>query len=174
MDLPSAFISALMTSVAGAVTGQMNDAFGTQSQAIIVDYQGVRIGYQYQLWKVIEPSVCDDQRGNALEFSRCTLAAKALFNEACQYLQDQPMAGGGRQPPMLKNMYCAAAASFKPTVARLSVPDPAVVESALERAKGECNQLIAAALGSTDGKAARDRDKACGDYRRMKDEARRR
>ena len=49
----------------------------------MVDRQGVRIPYSYQLWTIQPKSVCQSYGGNVEEFSRCTVVAESMFTEAC-------------------------------------------------------------------------------------------
>ncbi|HAQ71760.1 MAG TPA: hypothetical protein DCR48_12360, partial [Flavobacteriales bacterium] len=89
--------------------------------------------YQYQLWRVRNKSVCQSYKSQITQFSKCTLAAKALFRDICAQLSDKP--SNHWRYSKLKNMYCNAAVSFEATVARIRV---AGERSEEEAARVEC------------------------------------
>ncbi len=129
----------------------------------VIEYQGHQIGFQHQMWKIREQSVCANLRsGDYLVYSRCTVAAKQMFNELCQQLAQQ-----GNSSPVVqhRNMYCSAAVSFQPTVATILVPPTQPTE--LMQLRQRCNTLTAAALGSTNRTRTAERDRICQEYRAL-------
>jgi hypothetical protein len=155
----SSYINAI-NAISGNMQRQLTDIAGTEVQAVVVEHAGQKIGYQYQLWIIKDASVCQNAKSNTAHFSQCTLAAKSLFEQTCQYLQEHPDAGW--RYLKLKNMYCRAAVSFQPTIA--SVAWSQTEETELDRAKKECSLLTVAALGNPDTEAVKKRDMACRKY----------
>lgn len=76
----------------------------------------------------------------------------------------QSSAGDWRQVK-IQNMYCNAAVSFKPTVASIG---SAQMLSSLEYARQACNAATVSAMGNSDPRLAREREKACEVYRELK------
>jgi len=166
MNFASLLFSTYLDAVSSQVYQHFSDVMGTEIQAMVVEHEGAKVSFQYQLWRIKEASVCGNLKDNALaEFSKCTLAAKSLFEQSCQYLQEHPTAHW--QYKKLKNMYCNAALTYKPTTVSIAW-SPAKVESALDRAKNECEQLIVAAIGRHDSVVVRKRDVACAKYSSLK------
>jgi hypothetical protein len=64
-----------------------------------------------------------------------------------------------------RNMYCNAAASFKPVVAKISASGE---KSDLSLTRSACNAATIAAMGSGDAKAVRERDTTRSKYRELK------
>lgn len=161
MDPISAFFAAVLQSTSNVVHQQTSDFMGTEIQAVAVDYQGQRISFQHQLWRIREASVCADKKNNVGEFSKCTLAAKEFFVESCNYLQ--ATGGYGWRFDKTKNMYCLASVSFSPTVAFVA---PAHEETPIEIAKRECNKVILMPAASEEY-----RNRICAAYENLKKQA---
>ncbi len=157
MDPVSLLFTAYLDSIQNTVHARFTDLHGTEIKAMMIEYQGVEVPYQYQLWRVRDKSVCQPYKSQITQFSNCTLAAKALFRDICAQLSDKP--SNHWRHSKLKNMYCNAAVSFEGTVARIGV---AVARSEEEAARAECNLAIAAALGSRDAVVIAERERICG------------
>ena len=157
MDPVSLLFTAYLDSIQNTVHAEMTDIYGTEIQAVMIDYQGVEVPYQYQLWRVKDKSVCLPYKPQITKFSKCTLTAKALFGDLCTKLNDKP--SNHWRHSKLKNMYCNAAVSFEPTVARIGVAEERSEE---ETTRAECNLAIAAAMGSRDPVVIGERDRVCG------------
>jgi hypothetical protein len=157
MDPLSALFAALLDSTSGAVSNYMQESLGTEVKTVVVDHNDQRISYQHQLWRIRDESVCVDKRNSMAEFSKCTLAAKELFVDACRYLRESR--GSGLKYDRTKNMYCAASSSFKPTIAFVA---PASQASPLELARRECNRLVLKQSASAEA-----REEACARYRAL-------
>ena len=85
-------------------------------------------------------------------YFQCMVMAKKLFEALCVNLSEKPSTHW--RQPKTKNMYCNAAVSYQPTIARIG--------EAEERAEGDearaaCNLAIAAALGSRDPEVIEER-----------------
>ena len=145
MDPVSLLFTAYLDSIQNTVHARFTDLHGTEIQAVMIDYQGVKVPYQYQLWRVKDQSVCLPYKSQITQFSKCTLAAKALFGDLCTQLNDKPR--NHWRHSKLKNMYCNAAVSFEPTVRGLVWLRRGL---RMRRLGGACNLAIAAALGSRD------------------------
>ncbi|HEX5512992.1 MAG TPA: hypothetical protein VFY81_01220 [Gammaproteobacteria bacterium] len=158
MDPLATLFAAVLQSTSNAVHDHMQDMMGTEIKAVVVEHKDQRISFQHQLWRIRDVSVCADKKDRVAEFSKCTLAAKELFADACRYLQENR--GVGWRYDKTKNMYCAAAISFKPTVAFVA---PAGQATPLELARRECNNMIL--QPSATEKA---RQQACARYEALK------
>lgn len=158
MDPITALFAALLDSTSSAVNNHMQESLGTEVKTVVVDHSDQRISFQHQLWRIRDESVCADKRGDMAEFSKCTLAAKELFTDACRYLRESH--GSGLKYDKTKNMYCAASRSFKPTIAFVA---PASQASPLELARRECNRLVLQQSASTEA-----RKQACARYETLK------
>ncbi len=156
MDPVSLLFTAYLDSIQNTVHARFTDLHGTEIKAVMIDYQGVGVPYQYQLWRVRDKSVCQPYKSQITHFSKCTLAAKALFRDLCAQLSDKP--SNHWRHSKLSNMYCNAAVSFEATVARIG---RAGERSKEEAARAECNLAIATALGSRDPVVIAERERAC-------------
>ena len=157
MDPVSLLFTAYLDSIQNTVHARFTDRHGTEIKAVMIDCQRVEVPYQYQLWRVRDKSVCQPYKSQITQFSKCTLAAKALFRDLCTQLSDKP--SNQWRYSKLKNMYCNAAVSYEATVARISV---AGERSEKKAARAECNLAIAAALGSQDPVVIAERERVCG------------
>lgn len=158
MDPISFVFSAYVDAVQNIVHKKMTDSFGTEVKAVVIDYQAVSIPFQYQMWRVKDKTVCLPYQSDLSRYSHCTLTAKRLFAELCTQLSKKPSAHW--RHTKTKDMYCNAAVTYQPTIARVS--EASAMDKA-EKAKAECNLAIAAALGSRDPAVIIERDRVCGD-----------
>tara|TARA_R110002050_G_scaffold57423_5_gene129171 strand:+ start:83875 stop:84378 length:504 start_codon:yes stop_codon:yes gene_type:complete len=165
MEPISIIFSSFLAGMTGDLTNHITNVMGTEVQVQIVEYQNQQIDYQYQLWKVKDPSVCARIKTNDLShYSSCTLIAKTFFTDTCSYLQTHPQQNW--KYTKLKNMYCLAAVNFKPTIAQISRPTEA--ESKLWDAKQKCSLLTLNARSTGSRAVAKQRDKACEEYQKIK------
>ncbi len=162
MDPLSALVSVYFDSIAAPIQHNMTDLFGTEIQAQVVEYQGITLDYQYQLWRIRNTSVCLGQKTNIGKFSQCTEVAKSFFTETCLTLQNNPQQHW--RYTKLKNMYCQAASSYQPVIAKIS--RPSARESELMDAKQKCSLLTLDAMSGS-AKALEAKNKACADYQKM-------
>lgn len=163
MDPVSYLFAAYLKSVQNEVYVSIAENMGTEVAAVVVDYEGTRIPFQHQLWTVRPKSVCAHNSNNLREHSACTIKAGKMFNDICQSLTGKP----GRDIKYVKarNMYCNAAVSFKPVVAKISASGE---KSDVSLARTACNAATIAAMGSGDPKSVNARDAACGSYQALK------
>jgi hypothetical protein len=163
LDPISTLFSAYINMVTSNVQREITDVLGTEVQAVVINYEGIDIPFQYQIWRVQDKSVCDTYRQKVDEYSECTVKAKKMFGELCQKLSEKRESYW--KYTKTKNMYCNAAISFQPTVASISA---STENTPLEDLRQKCNLATASALGSTDRKLLADRDKACKAYQEAK------
>lgn len=97
---------------------------------------------------------------NISAFSQCTVTASRLFHALCAELRQE--GAEDFQRVKVQNMYCNAAVSFKPTVAKIG---SAQSLSEVEEARQACNAATVAAMGNSDPRLARERENACSAYR---------
>lgn len=162
MDPITALISIYLDSVASPIQHEMTDIIGTEIQAQVIEYRGFPLEYQYQLWKIRHKSVCSAQRSNIRKYSQCTELAKAFFTETCLTLQNNPQHHW--RYTKLKNMYCQAASSYRPVIARISTPTAR--ESAIMDARQKCSLLTLDAKSGSD-QARKAKDEACARYQNI-------
>lgn len=63
------------------------DIMGTELQSVDTNFNGQRITFQYQVWRINKLSVCSQAQLNVMQFSECTQAAKQLFQTMCNDLK---------------------------------------------------------------------------------------
>lgn len=163
MDPISAIFAPIVDVISAPIAQRTTDVMGTRVQTLVVEHQGIRVPYSYQLWKIQPKSVCHGYAGHVEEFSRCTVAAKSMFTEACGQLQKKP--GSDWRHTKLQNMYCTAAVSYQPTVARIGW---SADTTPLYEARAECNLAIAELVGNTDPAARQRKKAACDRYDALK------
>jgi hypothetical protein len=111
---------------ANALLQPMNYDIRTNS----VMYDGTRISFQYQLWRLRPKSVCIEYSERVNEFAQCTQDAKRFFIEACRVMNEA--SEHGYPYDQYKSLYCAAASEYKPTVASITAPS-ATEAAAIDR-----------------------------------------
>ena len=158
MDPIALVLAAYMDSVQSTVNARVSDTLGTELKALIVEYQGVPVPFQYQMWRVKDKSVCARYQSDLTYYSHCTVTAKKLFSELCSQLSQK--SSEHWRYIKTKNLYCNAAVSYKATIAWI---DGAEEGAEGEEAKAACNLAIAAALGSRDPVVIAERDRVCGE-----------
>lgn len=159
MDPISTLFALYVDAVSNNIHRQVTDTLGTEIQVEVINYEGLDIAFQYQVWQVRERSVCGGYSDDMAVFSDCTTKAKALFNDLCSELTRRQ--SDHWRFTKTRNMYCNAAVSFKPTIASISRSDEL---SEVESARRQCNLATAAALGSSDPKLVGERKRACDEY----------
>lgn len=163
MDPLCAAFASYLELVSSRVTERMTDVLGTEMQAVVVEHQGVRVPYAYQVWRIRPQSVCSPYRRQIAQFSACTLAAHALFQDICAYLQAHTQEHW--QHHKLKNMYCEAAITYQPTLADVQwsrEPSPR------EQARSACHLAVAALMNEPSPENRRKKDEACQSYEALK------
>ncbi|MDO6562705.1 hypothetical protein Q4488_04845 [Amphritea sp. 1_MG-2023] len=136
----------------------ITDSVGSELQSIHIEYHNQPVSFQYQLWRLRPNSVCQPLKYSVLKYSACSEAASQFFRETCQTLQQQP----NRSPnyPNYKRLYCNAAASYQPVIAKVRRSAP-VGENAEQRQK--CSMLTLKAARTRKNIDIYNRDKACGE-----------
>ncbi len=163
MDPVTLVFSAYLNTVQTTVSNHFNETRNLDVTPVVIEYEGVTVSYQHQLWRVRPQSVCANHRQNIGRFSECTVKASRLFNGLCSELKQS--GSDGWRKVNIQNMYCNAAVSFKPIVARVG---SAQTLSGLEEARRACNGATVSAMGNSDPRIARERDRACESYRELK------
>jgi hypothetical protein len=164
MDPISLIFASVVDAISAPIEQSFTDVMGTQVQTLLVEHQGVRVPYSYQRWKIQHKSVCDRYADSIEDYSRCTVAAKSLFTDACRRLQEDP--DDGWRHAKLQTMYCTASVSYQPTVANISW---SAETSPLEEARTECNLAIAELVGNSDPDARQRKKVACDRYDALKE-----
>lgn len=166
MDPVSMLFSSFLTSMTSSIHAQMSDVMGTELKAQVVEYQNHKIDYQYQLWKIKSETVCKNKKDELVtEYSTCTIAAKAMFKETCEYLTQNPQ--DHWKYSKLKNMYCTAGVTYPPTTATISRPSEADVE--VWEAKQKCSLLTLEARQTSNQGIEKERETACDQAKKVID-----
>lgn len=165
MDPVSYVFAAYLNSVQNTVQNRMEERHNTRLTPVEIQYQGVKVAFQHQSWRVRAPSVCGNVTHNIQAFSECTVIAKAMFQELCSQLSAKPATNWkhGRY----QTMYCNAAIAYTPTIASVSA---APEQTELELARQACNAATAAAMGNREPGVLRERRELCEVYEGLKAE----
>ena len=161
MDPVSLVLGAYLKTVQNTVHDALTEQMGTQVQMVSIEYEGMSIPFQYQMWRIREKSVCGTYADSMSHYSKCTIKAKELFKVLCSDIKSH----NGWKQAKLKNMYCNASVSYKPTVASIGLGSE---ESPLQIAKKKCNNATVAAMGSRNRQLISERNKLCDEYREFK------
>lgn len=162
MDPISFVLSTYINAVSVFPADRYSEVLGTEIQATTVEYNGRKIPYAYQRWKIKPDSVCAIYKGDINTYSSCTVDAKAMFTEICGYLQQNPQRHWKYKKN--KNMYCSASLSYKPLIAKI---EKASQPTEVETARKECNLAISANMGNSSPKTRNEIDIACAKYKEM-------
>ncbi len=141
----------------------ISDIMGVELQSIDTTFNGQRITFHYQIWRINKSSVCSNAQLNAMQFSDCTQAAKQLFQSMCNQLQQEKQNLHPRTQ-QLQRMYCQAAVDFRPTVAQISRSQTEGNDN-IKILRKNCNDMIFKAKISEDPKDEKARDKVCQTYK---------
>ena len=142
----------------------LQEGWGTELESVDTSFNGQRVTYQYQIWKVKPKSVCSHAQHQITQFSACTFAAKDLFHALCRTLQRKKN-GPDYRIRKLHNMYCQAAVSFRPTIAQISRSQPLSKKGHAVRKK--CNDSIILDMISGENKEKKPRNEACNALERL-------
>jgi len=156
MDPVTAFIAAYLTATTNQIHNQVGDILGTEIQTETIEYQGMPISFQYQIWKIRDKSVCSDNKGNA-NYSMCTIKAKSLFSEMCEGLTKSTSSNW--KVKKARTMYCNAAINYKPFIAQIS---DAKEKTEARKKEKKCNLLILKTMDNHHPELIDERDLACG------------
>ncbi|MDQ2076869.1 hypothetical protein [Marinimicrobium sp. ABcell2] len=163
MDPISAIFAAYIEAVSLDIHSTMTETMGTELKAMVIEYEGETIPFQYQMWRVRDKSVCASSSHDTIAYSRCTMKAQSMFQELCSELSRNRK--NHWKYVKTQNMYCNAAVSFSPTVATISAPSE---QTTAQAARQRCNVAIANAVGSSDPARLAERNTACTEYEKIK------
>lgn len=162
MDPVSYAFAAYLTTVSNTLTHQIQTTMDLNVTALTIQYGGQPVSFQHQLWKVKPASVCSNTKQNVAVYSDCTKDAQRLFNRLCR--EFSTMGSTALLQRKYTNMYCNAAASFKPIIASL---EAGTADSEIVAAKKACSTATVAAMGRADRQLNNERDQACQHYRQL-------
>ncbi len=114
----SSFIRTLSDSFVEHATERMN----TRIESKQVEFNGQRVTYEYQLWRLRPNSVCAHLKQDLLAFSKCGQSAQQFFHETCRYLTQNPSSHWAHTRQT--QLYCNAASQYKPTIAEVRRSNP--------------------------------------------------
>jgi len=163
LDPVSLVLSAYLATVQNTVHNAVADHMGTEVKATSIEYEGLTIPFQYQIWKIKDKSVCGVYSEDVLRYSECSIKAKELFTSLCSQLESSSQNGWRRSK--LKNMYCNASVSYKPTVAFIS---HGFDVGAIREAKQKCNIATVKAMEGNNRLFIAERAKICNEYHELK------
>ncbi|BFM09517.1 hypothetical protein [Halioxenophilus aromaticivorans] len=163
MDPVTYLFSAYLNTVQSNVHRQLTDSIGTEIKAVTIEYQGMTIPFQYQMWRIKDDSVCGSYSQDIQTYSQCTVKARDLFSDLCTHLSENPK--NHWRHIKSKNMYCNASITYKPTIASISA---GTEQSDLAKARKACNSATVAAMGASDPSLIEERKVACAKYEALK------
>ena len=143
--------------LAHAIMKPMRDGMGIDLESVNVEYRDQPVSFQYQMWRLRPNSVCQPLKYSVLKYSACSEAASQFFRETCQTLQQNPT--NSLLYPNYKRLYCNAAASYQPVIAKVRRSAP-MDERAEQRQ--QCSILTMKASRTRKNIDIYERDKACG------------
>lgn len=166
MDLTALVISGFLSAPAQVVNGLSRDRSNMDVVSIDATYQNIPVSYSYQLWRIKTPTVCARYKQNMATYAQCTEAAQGLFIEACRHFK--PLKNKDYKHRKAAAMYCYAANTYQPTIARIKSPG---ANAELEEARAACNAAVAGLIGGSDGRQKAKKEKVCARYHAMRDGA---
>ena len=152
-------VSYLFSAYLNLVQQQISDIYGTELKTVAVQYEGESVPFSFQLWQILQQSICRPYEQDVRRFSQCTVKASALFHKLCDDLTRQD--DRSWQLPKYRTMYCSAAVSYRPMIAEIGDAK----QNPARLAERACNQAILAAMDSEDETLLAQRDKACAAVR---------
>ena len=152
-------LSSFTEFMAQQLSAQVDEGVNREPKQQLVEYQGTRIEFTHQYWRIQPDSICANRRGEA-DFDRCRQQAQALFAASCQQLS---AASGEANASAQRAMYCAAAGTGTATAsAALSTDsggEPPRVD--LQQGRRECHRLQFKSMFSDDPQLRAERDRVC-------------
>ena len=156
MDPISQLFAAYLEMVSSNIVASYEDAANTRVVSQRLVYEDTPIGFQHQLWRIRDNSVCADIKQDVTQYAYCTRKAKHMFASLCQQLSGRDdLNQHGRR---LSTMYCNAALSFKPMIAHIGEPSS---RSEQQRAQKRCNELILKAMQDKRPEVQQQKAAAC-------------
>lgn len=157
----------LLTSLTEFMAQQVADRLGEgvdrEPRQELEEYQGHRIRFTHQYWRIQPASVCADRQAKP-DYEVCRQQAAVLFADYCQRLS----AGSAEeQESPRRAMYCAmgesstAAVSAAPATGTAEAPSQVTPEVELQQGKRDCNRLRFKAMFSDDPALRQQRDLVC-------------
>jgi len=166
MNSVSAALAALMDAVSGmsgqfgeGVASHLTSTAGLQREHVETRYQGQMIDFDTLQWRVLNDSVCANQRQNAMAHTRCSQAASEMFASTCQEMTANPPTLPSQRYHSTRRMACHAAVSYQPSIGNIQWAESSGAD---QLAEAECNAATAALLGSSDLDAIQYQRRVCG------------
>ncbi|GEM_PF-6098387 len=149
------FIRTLSDGFSDHVAEQMN----TRIESKQVEFNGQRVTYEYQLWRLRPNSVCAHLKQDLLAFSKCGQTAQQFFQQTCRYLNQNPSSHWAHTRQT--QLYCNAASQYKPTIAEVRRSKPNSTSDASQAQRQQCSILRMEALRNKDPYVIQQRDQVC-------------
>ena len=157
MDPVTAFIAAYLTTATNQVNQQVSDIYGTAIKTEFIEYEGMNISFQYQMWRIKHNTVCSSYSQKMAIYSQCTIKAKVLFNSLCKELSERK--DSHWKAKKIKNMFCTAGVAYKPVIANISNPKELSESRANEK---KCNLLILKTMNNRNKDLIAEKKLVCG------------
>lgn len=157
MDPVSTFLAAFLSTATTNVHQQVSDIYGTELQTEFIEYEGMNISFQHQMWRIKNNTVCSSYSQGMPDYSKCTVKVKTLFRTFCKELSKRN--DSHWKTKKVRNMYCTAAVNYLPVIAEIS--NPKEITEQREREK-QCNLLILKTMGNKNSELIAERDLVCG------------
>lgn len=159
MDINAILVASLISGIANPLVNDIAAATNSRIEVKNIMYEGENITFQHSLWKIRNDTVCSSYTTISPDYSSCTVKAKMLFDDLCQYLSVNHTASPYHHS--YQQMYCDAAVRFTPTIVSITKGDENT-QSDSERLRIKCNSLTIDALLSKDVALIAERDRVCG------------
>jgi len=157
MDPVSAFLATYISAATTNIHQQVSDVYGTKLQTEFIEYGGMNISFQHQMWEVKSNTVCNSYSQGMPAYSKCTVKAKVLFTTFCKELTKRD--NSHWKVKKMTNMYCNASVNYKPVIASISNPNELTEQRKREK---QCNLLILKTMGNTNKDLIAEKDLVCG------------
>lgn len=157
MDPLSTFFAAYISTVTTNVHNNVSDIYGLKIKTEVIEYDGTKVKFQYQLWKIKPKTVCATYKQKMLDYSTCTVKAQKLFSAICDELPTNNKSHW--KTKKIKNMYCNAAVNYQPVVAIIAKPIKVDEQRDIEK---KCNLLILKTMNNKNKDLLAEKSVVCG------------
>ena len=86
MDINAILVASLISGIANPLVNDIAAATNSRIEVKNIMYEGENITFQHSLWKIRNDTVCSSYTTISPDYSSCTVKAKMLFDDLCQYL----------------------------------------------------------------------------------------
>jgi hypothetical protein len=134
----------------------LTENMGLNPKTLVVQQDGLDVSFTYQRYKIDLKSVCSNYIDDITLKSDCSHAALKVFREGCSMdsFGDAPSS----QVPRLKGMFCNAAYTYKPIIARITSSTGVTSRT---KSSPECNLAILSLMSGKTPEKIKAKNEAC-------------